>query len=688
MIVPPPPSSGKPPIFTDSESFPNYFTLKMRVQHGPLFSFCLRAGESFDKTAINRIEFLCSLYTVITFNGNYYDMPILSAALCGFTCEQLKWLSDEIILRDAKPWNLGAACEWRPPDHIDIMEVLPGAGGQKDYAGRIHSKTMRDLPYDPNELLSPEQIVTLDAYCENDLSVLEDEYNAAEPQRIMRDHLSQRYGIDLRSKSDAQLAEAVIKRRCEDAIGYRIYKPDIDWNLKFRYEAPRWLSFQCEPLRAALALIQASIFTIGYNGRVEMPAQLEGLEIPLGWSVYRLGIGGLHSSEKCVTYRSNADYVIRDNDVASYYPNLILNSGKYPTALGPIFADVYRALKDERIAAKEREKALKKAGDKMSAEYKLAHVENEGGKVMINGTFGKTGSPYSILFAPEMMIQTTVTGQLALLMLIEWHELQGIPVISANTDGMVIYCPRNKVGTSQSIIDYWQRATGLEMETTEYAALHSRDVNNYFAVLTPEAAAKEGKEVKRKGEYNQAGLVEKKSPDVEICGDAVAEYLSKGTPILYTVGACRNIRKFVAIQKVSGGAVKLWGHGPRKDMLVRDMIPTIQAAGWIKAGRKWAKGLGSLGEIVTDATTAYKSCFQPQMPEYLGKVVRWYYGVNSPGPIIYNTNGNHVSLSYGAQPCMTLPDEFPGDIDYAWYVENCEKMLRDVGFYGIVRGSL
>jgi len=34
---------------------------------------------------------------------------------------------------------------------------------------------------------------------------------------------------------------------------------------------------------------------------------------------------------------------------------------------------------------------------------------------------------------------------------------------------------------------------------------------------------------------------------------------------------------------------------------------------------------------------------------------------------------------------MTLPDEFPADIDYAWYVANCEKMLKEVGYFN---GSL
>ena len=102
----------------------------------------------------------------------------------------------------------------------------------------------------------------------------------------------------------------------------------------------------------------------------------------------------------------------------------------------------------------------------------------------------------------------------------------------------------------------------------------------------------------------------------------------------------------------------------------------LVANGWVKSGRKWTRG-----EILTDAATAYRSCFEPQRPELLGKVVRWYYSTCAPGPIIYNTNGNTVSLSYGAQPCMTLPDELPGDLDYRWYLESAEKMLRDVGYY-------
>jgi hypothetical protein len=668
MTLPPPPE-GKPVAFYDTECFPNYWVLKIRVQNGPVFSFPLRAGQSLSPDQISKIEYLYSIFTVISFNGIYYDVPMIAAALSGFTCEQLKWVSDQIIVAGIKPWELGIASNWKPSDHIDVMEVLPGQGSSKQYAARIHSKTIRDLPYDPNKWLTEEEIAQVDSYCENDLSNLEDQYIALEPQRVMRQHLSERYGMDLRSKSDAQLAEAVIKKRCEDAIGSRIYKPEIDWNLQFRYEPPAWLNFQDEKLRAAFDLIKQSIFQLNAAGRIEMPAQLNNLEIPIGKAIYRLGIGGLHSKDERQAHVADETHCIRDNDVASYYPNLILMSGKYPPALGPVFLEILRLLKDERLTAKALEKALKKKGGTKSYEYKIAHVENEGGKIMINGTFGKTGSPFSILFAPEMMIQTTVTGQLAMLMLIEWHEMQGIRVLSANTDGFTIKCRHDQVEISKNIIAYWEKITTLEMEATEYKAIYMRDVNNYFAI-------KSDGEVKRKGEYSKAGLIEKHNPDVEICGDAVSEFLSKGTPILYSIAACRDIRKFLKVRQVNGGAVKLWGEGPRKGTLVRDMSAALQSNGWIKEGRQWVKE-----GLAASARDAYNACFTPQRPEYLGKVVRWYFGTNSPGPIVYNTDASTVSLSYGATPCMTLLDEFPTDIDYTWYVENCERILREVGYY-------
>lgn len=674
-MVAPPTTVARPVAFFDTECFLNYWLLKLRPRGGQVCSFRLRAGECFCPATATYIRQLFETYTVVSFNGLRYDIPMITAALSGYSSEQLKWLNDRIIVDKVKPWELGLP-EWAPADHIDIMEVVPGAGSQKLFAGRIHYKTMRDLPYEPDHVLSEPEIIEVDTYCENDLGQLEALYDAVAPQIRMREALSKRYGLDLRSKSDAQVAEAVLKRRCEQALGRRIYKPDIDWNLKFRFKVPSFIAYSLPQLQRALELVKASVFTInrpasmyGEGGKcVPLPAQLEGLTVTIGQTTYKLGIGGLHSQEKSVAFISDEHYQIRMPDVASYYPSLIINSGEFPSATGPTFVTEYTSIKDERIEVfKPRLKAIERAGLKYTEEWEIAKADDEGGKTGINGGFGKTGSPYSVLFAPEMLIQTTISGQLSILMLIEWLEHYGIPVVSANTDGIVIKCPRHLIATSDWLISEWEKRTGLTMETEDYVALYARDVNAYFAIKTPD-------DIKRKGEYAKASLVGKKSPDSEICSDAVAAYLAEGTPLLYTISACRDITKFVTIQKVAGGAVKMWGDGPRKGARVVDMLNTLLAGGWVKEGRQWRRG-----DALAPAATAYAACFRPQRPEYLGKVIRWYYGTRSPGPIVYASNGNLVGGSYGATPCMTLPDEFPNDIDHDWYLKKAEQILVDVG---------
>lgn len=669
---PPPATASRPVAFYDTECFPNYWLLKFRPRGGAVYSFRLRAGQAFDDATAQRIRLLFDAYCTVSFNGNYYDVPQIAAALQGYTAEQLKWQNDRIIVDKVKPWELGLP-DWRPADHIDVREVIPGKGGQKYKAGIIHYKTMRDLPYDPGTYLTAEQIAQVDEYCENDLGQLEALFDAVRPQIQLRESMGKRYGLDLRSKSDAQVAEAVLKRRCEIATGQHIYKPDVDFNMQFRFDVPAFISYQLPQLQRALEIVRGAIFRITPAGKVAMPPELKGLIITIGTSTYKLGIGGLHSQEKGAAHRADDYWCLRDNDVASYYPSLILNSGAWPEAMGSTFLQEYGGIKAERLDGKHRAKKLPKG----TPEHEEASTLDSGGKIMLNGTFGKTLRGYSVLFAPKMGIQTTVSGQLSLLMLIEWHELYGIPVISANTDGIIVKCPRHMVHVSEALIAEWQKRTGLEMETVEYLAVYSRDINNYIAVKAKweDGWTRKPDGVKRKGEYAPTSLIFKKSPDVEICADAVAAFLESGVPVLYTISACRDLRKFVIIQNVAGGAVKMWGEGPRHKR-VMDMVATLQARGWVKEGRQWRRG-----DTLAPAAAAYEQCFAPQVPEYLGKVVRWYYSTQAPGPIVYATNGNTVSLSYGARPCMTLPEEFPEDIDYQWYLSKAEAMLRDLGYY-------
>jgi hypothetical protein len=117
------------------------------------------------------------------------------------------------------------------------------------------------------------------------------------------------------------------------------------------------------------------------------------------------------------------------------------------------------------------------------------------------------------------------------------------------------------------------------------------------------------------GEFEPAG---------EIVTEAVINHLTTGASVEATIRNCENITKFLCIKTVAGGGVDQQGN-------------------------------------------------------YLGKAVRWYYGVGVIDGLRYKKNGNKVGSSDGAVPCMTLPHELPSDIDFQKYINEAKKILKQIG---------
>jgi hypothetical protein len=413
---------------------------------------------------------------------------------------------------------------------IDLIEVAPLKASLKIYAGRLHCVKMQDLPFEDTRVLSSDEMEIVKDYCGNDLINTNLLLKELTPQIELRRKMSNQYQLDLRSKSDAQIAETVIKAELFRKNGVRAGKPEVSSGT-FHYELPNFIEFKTDKLNHALLILAENTFTVSHSGRIEMPKSMATLQIRIGSTVYQMGMGGLHSQEKCVFHETDDDNIVCDLDVTSYYPTIILNCGLYPKQLGKDFLDIYRELVETRIAGK-------RAGNMVIADSL---------RIVVNGSFGKLGSPYSALYSPELMIQTTVTGQLALLMLIEALELKNIPVVSGNTDGIVVKCPREKESKMEQIIQEWQEQTMFNMERTNYRGIYSRDVNNYIAI-------KDNGKVKTKGCFSSGGLA--KNPQNEICNEAVIEYLKSKKPFIQTLRECQDVTKFLTLRTVKGGAVK------------------------------------------------------------------------------------------------------------------------------------
>jgi DNA polymerase elongation subunit (family B) len=512
-------------IALDVEIYKDYFLVCMKdVRNGKTHHFEWYEGKHLQR---QQLRDMLKRNKVITFNGMKFDMPLINYALQDkTTIADVKSASDAIIVHDQPYWTLGLS-QFEKCDHVDLMEVAPGRSGLKQYGGRMHCEKLQDLPIAPDASITPDDRALMREYCYNDLDLTIALYNRLLPQLELRQKMTEEYGTDLRSKSDAQIAEAVIKAKLQEA-GAVPRKPAVNTKKTFKYYPPAFIHFSTPALRLTLDMIASLEFSLDKSGAPKCPA-LENHKVTIGNSVYRMGIGGLHSSEQSTAHYSDENVVLIDRDVASYYPMIILNCGLYPKHLGEEFLTVYRSIVDRRLEAKRNK-------DTVTADAL---------KITINGSFGKFGSQYSVLYSPELLIQTTVTGQLSLLMLIEWLESVGIPVVSANTDGIVIKCPRHKLDELSGVIWLWEFFTGFVTEETRYKALYSRDVNNYIAI-------KEGGGVKTKGAYASTNLM--KSPVGEVCTLAVTEYLENGADIAATIFSCADITKFVTIRQVKGGA--------------------------------------------------------------------------------------------------------------------------------------
>lgn len=626
----------------DVESYPNYFLVSFKCLISKKIIYFEDRPDGYTVNGFkvdflqwsNYLTFILYRWRIVGFNSRSYDLPMCLVAIQGVRAEKLHLISCEIIQQDLQPYEVERKYQVKAlsVNHVDIIEVAPISASLKIYAGRLHCERMQDLPYEFDTHLSYEQMAHVRDYNINDLDNTEMLLYHILPFIEMREQLGEEYGQDLRSKSDAQIAEAVIASELEK-LGI-VGKPR-HWEVgeTFYYNVPQWLEFTSPQLNQLKSFIASIPLQISGGGKPKFPYNLKELgeqypdlqiiskekdgsrshviQIRLGSNSYTVAMGGLHSNEESVCYRADENTHIIDRDVASYYPYIVLNDKLFPSHLGEAFLEVYRNLVMRRLKLKKEKNPLE-----------------AGLKIAINGTFGKLGNMYSKMYAPDLLAQVTITGQLALLMQIEMVEQSGIPCISANTDGAVYMCPKTKYEAFENLMTVWEAKTGFVTEETRYSGLFSRDVNNYIAIKELEVG-KNTPDIKCKGVYSERGSAQNsvlsKNPEYLICSDAVQQFLANGVPVKETILDCKDIRRFVCVRTVKGGAEK-------------DGV-------------------------------------------YLGKAVRWYYAKDEAGTINYAMSGNKVPKSEGAKPLMILPSALPVDLDFDWYINQAEEILYEVGYY-------
>ena len=339
------------------------FDVELIGKLAPVFLVCVKVIETGERASFwwhkeGDMDALRTMLqredlTWVSFNGLHFDAPLISAALCGKDPRTLKDLANAIIVGNGKAWQMPSQFDYDPFefDHIDLYEVAPGVQiSLKTYAGRMAYKTMVDLPFDHDKDLTEEECAVLESYCQNDLGVTEALFGRLRNEIDLRVEMSREHGIDLRSKSDAQVAEAVLKKAA-DIKGKDSITPAF-----VTYKTPDFITTDSDEINDIIRNVEQTRFMINpANGQVVAPDFLEE-PVALGYGTYQMGIGGLHSThDRGVHVDATDEILISDVDVSSYYPFTMVNAGIIPAIKnGDKFLAAYKKILFERIEAKRR----------------------------------------------------------------------------------------------------------------------------------------------------------------------------------------------------------------------------------------------------------------------------------------------------------------------------------------------
>ena len=309
--------------------------------------------------------------TFIGFNSKSFDNIVVAAFCLGRTEIEIKRIADDVIVNRVAPWNAMRKFNLRNviTDDIDLIEVAPSFVSLKAYGARMHMPKLQDMPIAHNQMITGfEQETMILEYCHNDVETTAELPNQLDKEVLLRVEMSRRYGVDMRSKSDSQMAEQAY------ITSMGLKRKDNEVPETVTYTPPGFLKFADLEMQNLLDRVSQHTFNMNrVTGHVKLPDFLGLRTVKFGTGEYQLGVGGIHSvHDKSVCHVAGED-VICDIDAASFYPSIILECGFVPESLGQDFVREYRNIYERRLEAK-------RTGDK-ATDATL--------KISLNGTFGK-----------------------------------------------------------------------------------------------------------------------------------------------------------------------------------------------------------------------------------------------------------------------------------------------------------
>lgn len=423
-------------------------------------------------------------------------------------------------------------------------------------------------------------------YNENDVFIVCEMIRLYINEIRLRYNLTKAYEIDCLSSSRSNIADNLFVKFYSEFSNLQPYqwrgKKTERKALSFKKVIFPFINFKTKQLQDLLTeMNQVVLYSIGKKALKEVAHKYPHFkylktnnesgwfEVTINKLVYTIATGGLHTQDIPRELRSKMtsndvpsftgeeiqaktavpsdaewsnltddSYIYVHWDIASFYPSIMSVYRVAPQHLNEgVFVKLITWLKDTRVAAKHsKEEYIDGIPKKLLAEAL---------KIVINSIYGKLGFEMGDICDRLAVLKVTINGQLMIMMLCEELELNGIEVVSANTDGIVVKLYKTQKDKFNEIADNWKNLTKLDADSEEFICYINRDINNYIVQET------NGK-ITYKGALHPKMYANdlSKGYDMPVVAQAVSNFFLYNKPVLETLYECHNILDFCKTQNV------------------------------------------------------------------------------------------------------------------------------------------
>ena len=571
-------------------------------------------------------------YVFMGYNNKHYDNIILNGIDVGFNPQQLRILND-IILDPEKAYNTlehiriapFARKKYNNFIYQDLMDDNTGSLKEKECCLQLDIRES-SVPFDKEDLTEndKEDIIK---YCKHDVwSTMQFYKNITKAYVDSKLTLCKVFGLPIETAYKATNATLVGKILGAVKTPYNdSHRSDI----RLPQQIEQYIRYSLPKHVVDRVLTSPDNFTADlFKNKVDYAN------------------GGIHSIPcNNLQVKENDEMTLMNIDASSFYPAIMINFNLLSRSAKR--KDLFKEIYLTRIAIKNGQK------DKIPQEFKkpiedgyISEKDLVGAfKLVMNTTYGASGNKYLDLYDPYMTTNVCRVGQLLLTSLANnlYNQVPNLQVVQTNTDGVLVYYPREQQNLIDSICEQFTNVTNILLEQDPESKIWQRDVNNYVMYDNKGTEKPKGAQfvsvICQKGRYRIHPL------DAFVSREAIKSYLSTGEDIVEHIYKENDLSKFVVTchKGTFSGMVREFNDGRPDETLY-------------KTNRVYAslnKNLGMLMKLkkVKGEIKKYKS---PGCPE-------------------------HCALINDALSKYRMID-IKDDIDYMWYIEKAYELLNDEWF--------